>query len=52
MSTLDYVAPEQVQDAHQADIRADIYSLGCTLFHLLIGEPPFGKGACRRPTAT
>jgi hypothetical protein len=41
MGTTDYLAPEQAIDFHAADIRADIYSLGCTFWYLLIGQPLF-----------
>jgi serine/threonine protein kinase len=52
MGTIDYMAPEQAEDSHNVDHRADIYSLGCTLHFLLSGREPFpGPTILRRMVA-
>ncbi|EMI58012.1 serine/threonine protein kinase [Rhodopirellula sallentina] len=44
LGTADYLAPEQALNSHQVDHRVDIYGLGCTLYYLLTGRPPFSDG--------
>jgi eukaryotic-like serine/threonine-protein kinase len=41
LGTPDYLAPDQARDPRRSDIRADIYSVGCVLYHMLVGQPPF-----------
>jgi serine/threonine protein kinase len=44
LGTADYLSPEQVEDSHEVDTRADIYSLGATFYFLLTGRTPFEEG--------
>jgi serine/threonine protein kinase len=48
LGTPDYIAPEQAKDARLADARSDVYSLGCTLHHLLSGQAPFSGSVLQK----
>lgn len=44
VGTVDYMAPEQARSSKSADVRSDLYSLGCTWFHMLAGRTPYSEG--------
>jgi serine/threonine protein kinase len=44
MGSPNYMSPEQAEDVRKADHQSDVYALGATLYHMVTGEAPYGKG--------